>query len=284
MTGSSHAPVHPEGMLSRTKTASQAAAAAPSSVRDLVISAEAAGSPDELADGVLRVLARKATGLSGADVERLVREARQTARRERRPLSFADIESRLAASRPDKPESLRRRVALHEAGHAIARMSLGLGGIDLITIDGPGGNGMVLTDELPLREETEALLEAMLVAKLAGRAAEEELLGSCVAGSGGSSASDLGSATALALKMEVAFGFGREAPLLYRDADQHAPLLLSRPDVAIRVNARLERAYAEARKLILSHQAAVEALAVLLLQIETIEGPELTHILEQLTA
>jgi ATP-dependent Zn protease len=284
MTGLSDRPVHPEGRLSRTRTASQTAAAATSSARDLLISAEAAGSPDELADDVLRVLARKATGLSGADVERLVREARQTARRERRPLSFTDIESRLAASRSDKPESLLRRVALHEAGHSIARLTLELGGIALITIDGPGGNGMVVTDELPLREETEASLEALLVAKLAGRAAEEELLGSYVAGSGGSPDSDLGSATALALKMEVAFGFGREAPLLYRDADQHHLLLISRPDVAMRVNARLEGAYAEALKLIRRHHTAVEDLAAILLQKETIEGPELTHILEQLMA
>ncbi|HEV7416377.1 MAG TPA: ATP-dependent Zn protease [Tianweitania sediminis] len=228
---------------------------------------------------VLRVLARKAVGLSGADIERLVREARQKARRERRTLGWSDLADRLAATKGDKPEGLRRRMALHEAGHAVARLAFRLGIITLITIDGPGGIGLVESEERLPREETEDWLQTLLVAMLAGRAAEEELVGSCAAGSGGFAESDLGSATKLALRMEVAFGFGCEMPLLYRDAEQQA-LLLSRADIAQRVNTRLEHAYAQARELIRSHRAVVEELAAILLQRETLEGPELSRILQ----
>lgn len=218
--------------------------------------------------------------MSGADIERLVREARQKARRERRALRWFDLADRLTATKGEKPHSLRRRMALHEAGHAVARLTAGLGTLTLITIDGPGGMGMVESEEPSWREETEDWLQALLVAILAGRAAEEELLGSCAAGSGGFAESDLAKATELALRMEVAFGFGHEMPLLYRDAKQQV-LLLSR-DIALRVNKRLDTTYSKAAELIRTHQSAVEELAALLLERDTLEGPELARVLQGL--
>lgn len=235
------------------------------------------------ADTVLRVLARRATGLSGADIERLVREARQAARRERRSLLWSDLDERLTASKPVKPESMRWRMALHEAGHAVARLMLGLGTITLVTIDGPGGSGMVQSAEAESVAETEEWISSMLIVKLAGRAAEEIVLGTCIAGSGGSPDSDLATATALALQMEVAFGFGTDMPLLYRDANLHGPALLSRPDVARRVNERLERAYADAKELIRSHHAALQHLARELLRHDTLDGTQLEVVLTSLS-
>lgn len=232
----------------------------------------------EATSTVLRLLGRKATGLSGADIERLIREARQQARRARRSLAYSDLERLLSASKPMKPEGLRWRMALHEAGHAVARLALRLGTITLITIDGPNG-GMVQSEASSFNAETEEWLDSVLVAKLAGRAAEEHFLNSWVAGSGGTPDSDLGSATVLALKMEVAFGFGSEMPLLYRDAEQHSSLLI-RPDVARRVNERLERAYSRAKGLIQSHEAAVEALARKIIATDTLEGTQLSSALE----
>lgn len=230
-------------------------------------------------NAVLRVLARRAVGLSGADIERLIREARQTARRERRGLLWSDLDGRLTAARPVKPESLRWRTALHEAGHAIARLVLGLGTITLITIDGLNGGGMVQSEELEPVAETEEWISALLIVKLAGRAAEEIVLGTCIAGSGGSPDSDLAGATAIALQMEVAFGFGTEMPLLYRNADMHGPILLARPDVARRVNDRLERAYEAAKELIRDHQAPLQSLGHELLQHDTLEGEHLIQVL-----
>lgn len=235
----------------------------------------------EPAATILRVLARRATGLSGADIERLVREARQTARRERRSLTWSDLEGRLSASKPIKPESLRWRMALHEAGHAVARLALRLGTITMTTIDGPRG-GMVVSEEPEPVAETESWLLSLLIAKLSGRAAEEVLLGSCIAGSGGGLESDLAAATTLALQMEVSLGFGADQPLLYMSAEEHASLLIYRPEIARRVNTRLEDAYSRARKLVGQHCDVIRALADALMAHGTLEGPMLAAILGKL--
>lgn len=246
-----------------------------------MITADGNGPRGIAADAVLRTLARRATGLSGADVERLVREARQSARRDRRGLTWADLEQRLSASKPVRPANLRWRMALHEAGHAVARLVLELGAITLITIDGVEG-GRVESEEPIPPEETEAWLSSLLVAKLAGRAAEEVFLGSCIAGSGGGPGSDLAAATSLALQMEVSLGYGADQPLLYRNAEEHSALLIYRPEIARRVNSRLEKAYAEARRLIRTHRVAVEALARTLIARDTLEGPTISAVLADL--
>lgn len=238
------------------------------------------GSTATAADAVLRALARRATGLSGADIERLVREARQSARRDRRDVTWSDLDGRLSVSKPPRSKDLRWRMALHEAGHAVARIVLRLGRITLISIDGPDG-GMVVS-ETDRTAETEGWLSSVLIAKLAGRAAEEVLLGSCMAGSGGGPESDLASATALALQMEVAYGFGKEMPLLYRNADECTSLLTYRPEIARRVNARLEDAYGRAHKLVARHRDATRALAGALIVHDTLEGAALTAVLEEL--
>lgn len=235
------------------------------------------------AEAVLRALARRANGLSGADIERLVREARQSARRERRGVTWSDLDGRLSVSKPPRPEALRWRMALHEAGHAVARLVLKLGTITLISIDGPGGGGMVLSEQQEEVVETEETITSLLIVKLAGRAAEEVVLGTCIAGSGGGLDSDLAGATALALQAEVAFGFGKDMPLLYRNAEANGPVLLSSPDVAQRVNERLEGAYADAKELIRSHQTPMRHLAHELLRHDTLEGTHLEVVLASLS-
>lgn len=109
------------------------------------------------AENALRGLARRAVGLTGADIERLVREARQGARQAHRSLAWADLAERLSSSKLSKPESLRWRIAVHEAGHAVARRVLNLGSVTLITISGPRGDGMVVSKETSPVAETESM-------------------------------------------------------------------------------------------------------------------------------
>ena len=92
---------------------------------------------------------------------------------------------------------LLNRMAVHEAGHAIARLYFQLGPIIEITIEARDG-GYVL-GAFSQDEQTEELLTVFLIAHLAGRAAEEEILGSATSNSGGSEQSDLALATGLAL-------------------------------------------------------------------------------------
>lgn len=236
-------------------------------------------SQDNVADAVLRRLALKARGMSGADIERLVREACQKARRAKRPLAFCDIFENLTSSRPQRSQAVRWRVAIHEAGHAIARIALELGRVTSISIDSAAGGyteGKTSVGE----SETEAVFDGLLTVSLAGRAAEEELLGSVTAGAGGSPTSDLGKATALALVMETELGFAATWPLLYRPADSQTTLLAYNPLLAEQVNARLEAAYQRARDLIRRNADAVRFLGDVLMQHDTLEGPDLVAVLK----
>jgi cell division protease FtsH len=218
--------------------------------------------------------------MSGADIERLVREARQKARRANRQLAFPDIFDILASARPQRPQALRWRVAIHEAGHAVARLVLDLGRVTTISID--GSTGGYTEGETPTAEsETEAFFDGLLVVSLAGRAAEDELLGSVTAGAGGSPSSDLGKATELAVAMETTFGFAEKLPLLYRPAEDRPSLLAYNSLLAEQVNSRLEHAYQRARDLIRRNEDAIRFLADALMQHDTLEGQPLLAVLRR---
>lgn len=228
---------------------------------------------------VLRPLARKAGGLTGADIEEVVKNARRKARREKRPVTYGDIEFQLAGTKPPRSMRLLHRMAVHEAGHAVARLHFHLGPIIEITIDAPDG-GYTL-GELGQDEQTEELLTTILIENLSGRAAEEEILGSATQNSGGSERSDLALATRLALDMETILGFSPKWPLLYRTAESGTAILGTDQELAESVNARLDAAYTAARDIVRLQRAAIEFLANTLLAEETLEGPELDAILEQ---
>jgi len=211
--------------------------------------------------------------------EEVVKNARRRARREKRPVTYDDIESLLAGTKQPRSTMLLRRMAVHEAGHAVARLHFGFGPIIEITIDAPDG-GYTL-GELGQDEQTEELLTTILIEHLAGRAAEEEILSSATQNSGGSERSDLAIATRLALDMETILGFSPKWPLLYRKVESAAAILATDRELADSVNARLDAAYKAARGLVAKQRAAIEFLANTLVAQETLEGPELDAVLEQ---
>ncbi|MDX8504718.1 hypothetical protein [Mesorhizobium captivum] len=172
-------------------------------------------------------------------------------------------------------------MAVHEAGHAVARLCLGLGTLEMMTIEAAEGGAISWRFDR-LDDQTEELLTAVLVATLAGRAAEEEFIGSVAASSGGGPEfSDLAQATDIAFQMEATLGFGRTRPLLYRATSEPALLLALDADLKESVDARLETAHAAARKLVSLHRNAVEFLAAELLAHGTLEGPRLDGLVAQ---
>ncbi|MCK5750686.1 MULTISPECIES: hypothetical protein [Alphaproteobacteria] len=230
----------------------------------------------------LRRLAVKALGFSGADIERLVREARSRVRREGRALAFTDLEAMLDGTRPKVSVALRQRTAVHEAGHAVVRHALGIGRITCITIAAKGSmGGYVEGEEDVVHVETEDRLMARLAIMLGGRAAERVMFGTASAGAGGSNDSDLAQATRLAIAMETALGFGGRLPLLHQRID--ADMLLSglAAGTAKRVHRRMRRAERRAMKLIGRHRQAVIDLTAQLLEAETLQGDELRALLTQ---
>jgi cell division protease FtsH len=76
-------------------------------------------STNSASNPILKRLATRAIGLTGADIERIVGQASLKARREKRPLRFEDLEAGVRMDRPAMPYDLRWRFAVHEAGHAI---------------------------------------------------------------------------------------------------------------------------------------------------------------------
>ena len=78
----------------------------------------------ELAEEPLHALSIAAVGCTGADVARMVRIARRSARQQNRPLALADLFDSLVDEGDDFPAEMIRRAAVHEAGHAIAAISL----------------------------------------------------------------------------------------------------------------------------------------------------------------
>jgi ATP-dependent Zn protease len=234
-------------------------------------------------EGALRQLARRAIGLSGADVERLVRVARQRARREQRPLTWRDLDQLLSAARPTMSTATRRRVAVHEAGHMLARILLDLGTLTVVTIDGPNGGfteALLPDDHL----ETEQRCQDLLVVIMAGRAAEQVIYGSAIAGSGGHAHSDLARATQLAATIETSLGFGRRMRLLYRDPDQWQAMIRQDGRLARIVHRRLDDAEASARRLVRRHLAQLEKIADALEAGGTLEGTELAELAETVRA
>lgn len=237
------------------------------------------GSIESDVASTLKRLGTRAMGLTGADVERVVREARQTARRQKRPMRYQDLEDGIRMHRPQLPHDLRRRFAVHEAGHAVVHHALKLGPIQGITIDMPDGGYSLMSfqrsgsDTLGYREDLLAML-------LAGRAAEQIVFCSVSVGSAGAEDSDLARATKLALAMERSLGFGAVQPLLYREDRDPSSVLDAQPDLAARVHARLERAFAKATDVLNANRQTFDRLTAALFEHQVLDGETVEGILD----
>jgi hypothetical protein len=177
----------------------------------------------------------------------------------------------------------RRRIAIHEAGHAVVMHQLDGVEVTSITVIGAGETGgatiSMMTEPNFL---TPSLLETRLIALMGGRAAEAVLLGDVSSGSGGAEGSDLGSATVLAAEAELSLGLGRQG-LIWQmppTARTVGDWLGRRPDVAEAVGQRLNRAYQRACELIRARISTVEKLAEALLRHQALAGEDLARLLQ----
>jgi len=228
----------------------------------------------------LRPLARLAAGRSGADIERIVREARRTARRFGRSLVWNDLAEALGAARQNRPEPMRWRMAVHEAAHALVHLVVGSGDLSILSIEADHG-GIVQIKPQAHVPETEAWLMAQIIVRLAGRAAEEIIFGDALAGSGGSPQSDLAIATDLATMLETCLGFGRHQPLLYRPMGDHSHMLALDARLAAAVHERLDACYNQAREILEAEGDAHLWLARTLLHHGVLEGDDLAAVVAE---
>ncbi len=236
--------------------------------------------PHAAVQAILKRLATRAMGLTGADIERIVRQARLKARREKRSIRYEDIEEGIRMDRPMVPYDLRWRFAIHEAGHAVVHHALRLGPIHGLNIDTPSGGGYSQLGFTASGSDTLGYREDMLAMLMAGRAAEQIVVGSVSAGSGGSDDSDLARATKLALAMERSLGFGAVQPLLYRDDKDPTAVLDGNPDLAARVHVRLEKALARAVDVLNENRPKLDELIRALFNAQAIEGKSVNEIMK----
>lgn len=205
----------------------------------------------------LSAVAVTAAGMSGAAIAAVVRAARGRARAERRPMILDDLAAEIAVREPPLPADLRWRVAVHEAGHAVAGAATGLAVPRLLVIRADGGTTWQV---LARGGSQRADIEAGLVVNLAGRTAERLLLGQPSGGAGGPAGSDLASATAAAAALEVSLGLGQS--LLWLGTPEDAAMRLRHdPTLRARVESHLRRAETRALALLTANRNLLSEMA-----------------------
>jgi len=250
----------------------------------------------------LAVLARRTPGFVGADLENLCNEAALlAARKNKSAIEMEDFEEaleRLITGLARKgmyiKEEERKRIAYHEAGHAlVSKLLPNADPLLKVTIvpRGVGALGYALqmpTEDRYLRTKSE--LMDRLTVLLGGRAAEEVVFGDQTTGA----AEDLKEATELAKRMVVEYGMseelgplslGKERTNIFLGeeivkSDEHSEELTAAIDREIR-RVVLE-AYSRAKNLVARYREALDRLAQELLRRETLDKEDVDRILADL--
>jgi ATP-dependent Zn protease len=242
-----------------------------------------------LADADLSSIAARTEGWNGASLEQLVRRGRRKARRERRGLVLED----LAAELPERvaiPPGMRRRTAVHEAGHAIVALALGSAelvgielsdGIDPTVHKAQEGGGVLLRQDAVPERLASHLLDS-IATFLGGIAAEEVILGARSAGAGGPLGSDLHRATLVALMMEASYGLGESLTFL-STSDETTLFDAMRYDRFLqqRVGKVLDGEFKRAKRIAEGHRLEIERVAEALLAKGVLSADEVRDLVAQ---
>lgn len=236
---------------------------------------------DDLQDACLEGVALAAAGMSGADCERVVRGARRRARTASRPVRLLDVVAEIGGVEERSPAEL-RRVAVHEAGHAVAACVLSPGTLQAVTLRATGSLGGSTRSSQAEGFYLAGDVQRHLVRLLAGRAAEEVVLGQPSSGAGGKGGSDLAQATRLAATASTALGLDDATGLVWSGTLDEVTLTGRMAGDAVLVagvRRALDGAYALALTLVRRHHAAVSALASELLVHGVLDGAQAAAIL-----
>src|SRR3954466_9040822 len=235
-------------------------------------------------------VARKTTGLTGAQLANALNEGAIIAGRARRwSMSRDDLDEALLRQAVGSQQARRlnskerRIVAYHEAGHAICRKLLGLDPPEILSIV-PRGPALGFVAPSPqedsyLKSRDELLDE--VVTLLGGRAAEEVVLGEAYTGA----SDDLNRVHLVCKQMVAELGMGVAV-----DHDGPVPIRMPTADYAVSDQTRREvdqaamtlarEAYRRAQALISANLELVDHLAVLALERETLTREELDEIFD----
>jgi cell division protease FtsH len=231
----------------------------------------------DLAGEDLGPIAQLGEGGTGADARDWVKSARAAARAAGRALTVEDLVNVVAPPDP-RPAAVVERIAVHEAGHALAIARLGTGELGHVTTVAAGSSGGRTSARRPAFVPTREALEREIVVALAGRAAEELVFGEVSAGSGGDVGSDLWRATRIAADIRLRHGLS--GSLLFRAQHDTEALVGADPELRAEVEADLARLYGRALELIRLERRGLEALAAALVRRRHLDGEEALRLLE----
>jgi cell division protease FtsH len=246
----------------------------------------------------LRSIARGTPGFSGADLANLVNEgALIAARLGRHTVSNADMQAArdkvlMGAERRSliMSEAERNTCAYHEAGHAIVAALLPEADpLHKVTII-PRGRALGVTMQLPVADRhahSKTFLETQIAILMAGRVAEELCLRQMTSGA----SNDIERATELARKMVCELGMSTLGPVHFRrpagafDSDSRAAGFSEEAARRVddEISALIMHGYETARQIIERERPAVRALALELLEVESVDGERLKQIIAQST-
>ena len=248
----------------------------------------------------LRHMASLTPGSSGADLANLVNEAALlAARHSKDEVNMNDLNEAIERkdiglerrSRIMRPEE-KKRVAYHEAGHALVACSLPTSDpVHKVTIipRGVGALGYVLRrpdDDRHLHTRSE--LEANIKVALGGTIAEEIVFGDISNGA----TSDLDFANRYARAMVTQFGMSRLGRVFFREGTENPFLAGSgfssgktyseqtAREIDQETRKIIDDGVADVHELLAARQAALIALAERLIDKETIDGAEVRAIIE----
>ncbi len=219
----------------------------------------------DLPDADLGGLAVALVGSTGAHVERIVRIARRRARKPLRDLRLEDLFAALGEKLTDIPLAFLERIAIHEAGHAVAAVLLEVSrNVSVSLFHLAEGSAATFFDP-QIEAVTRKVVERRIAVALAGRAAEQIVLGDVTAGAGGSESSDLAMANSLAFSAVARWGLAHvdELKWLAGGPDQ---IVSTHPELAAEAYRMLGAANTCALELMQQHAGEVQRVAGALLK------------------
>ena len=232
-------------------------------------------------------VAAKTPGSAGAELKNIMNEAAiSAARDDRLTISKGDLDYAVEKVNVGLPRKItytleeRRRVAVHEIGHALISILLGdfdrVDKVSILPIGEAGGITTFIPEESNLGLYTYDYLINKIHVALGGHACEDLIFGSEHISTGASS--DFRQVTSIATSLVNDLGYSSKIGKLSIDTDTISDKM--KYDVEKEVHDLVKKCYSRAYKMLEKNKEAIHELCESLIEKETLSGEELRTVME----